>query len=174
MNAWDFAGQDLPDGGGQAVWTCARADSWRGPGDVRVGLRTSRDGPAEPVRTVAGARSTGACSRFGQHVVAATGRRSPKGRCFVLAAGSRAVTSLRLTGDVFATQDGRTPARPAPGQPHVTVRAWLATGHDLDGLDQPGPRPAPVAGPRVGGAVGAPPPTQPGRGDMIVDWGGAG
>ncbi|MFF4896001.1 hypothetical protein [Streptomyces sp. NPDC001068] len=138
VNAWDFAEQDLPDGGGQAVWTCARADSWRGPGDVTVGLRTSRDGQAEPVRTAGRARSTAACSRFGQHVVAATGWRSPKGNWFVLAAGSRAVTELRVTGDVSGARDGRTLALPAPGRPHVAVRARLASGQDLAGLDQPG------------------------------------
>ncbi|MER6464258.1 hypothetical protein ABT278_27860 [Streptomyces sp. NPDC001228] len=138
VNAWDFAEQDLPDGGGQAVWTCARADSWRGPGDVTVGLRTSRDAPAEQMRTVARARSTAACSRFGQHVVAAAGWRSPRGHWFVLAAGSRAVTALRLTGDVTAARDGRTLALPAPERPHVTVRARLATGQDLDGLNRPG------------------------------------
>ncbi|MEW1776720.1 hypothetical protein [Streptomyces sp. NPDC086777] len=138
VNAWDFAEQELPDGGGRAVWTCARADSWSGPGDVTVGLRTSRDTPAEPVRTVARARSTAACSRFGRHVVAATGWRSPRGHWFVLAAGSRAVTALRVTGDVSAARGGRTLALPAPERPHVAVRAQLATGEILDGLKQHG------------------------------------
>ncbi|MDH6220870.1 hypothetical protein [Streptomyces pseudovenezuelae] len=134
VNAWDFAEQELPEGGGHAVWTCARADSWRGPGDVTVTLRTSRDAQAAPARTVAGATSTAACSRFGQHVVAATGWRSPRGHWFVVAAGSRAVTRLSVTGAVSATKEGRTLALPAPGKPRVGVRARLATGGSLDAV----------------------------------------
>ncbi|MGW1208575.1 hypothetical protein ACWD5F_02945 [Streptomyces sp. NPDC002499] len=134
VNAWDFAEQELPDGGGHAVWTCARADSWRGPGDVTVTLRTSRDAQTAPARTVAEARSTAACSRFGQHVVAATGWQSPRGHWFVLAAGSRAVTGLSVTGAVSATKTGRTLALPAPGKPRVDVRARLATGESLDAV----------------------------------------
>ncbi len=85
VNNWDFAEQDLPDGGGHAVWTCARADTWRGSGDVTVSFRTSRYAPAEPGRTIARARATAACSRFGQHIVAASGWRSPKGHWYALA-----------------------------------------------------------------------------------------
>ncbi|MFJ6084727.1 hypothetical protein ACIQI8_25320 [Streptomyces sp. NPDC092369] len=134
VNVWDFAEQELPDGGGHAVWTCARADSWRGPGDVTVTLRTSRDSLTAPARRVAGARSTAACSRFGQHVVAATGWRSPRGHWFVVAAGSRAVTGLTVTGAVSASKEGRTLALPAPGKPRVDVRARLATGESLDAV----------------------------------------
>lgn len=103
---------------------------------MTVTLRTSRDAQAAPARTVAGARSTAACSRFGQHVVAATGWRSPRGHWFVVAAGSRAVTELSVTGAVSATKDGRTLALPAPGKPRVEVRARLATGGSLDAVGE--------------------------------------
>ncbi|WP_327722065.1 hypothetical protein OG381_46740 [Streptomyces sp. NBC_00490] len=75
VNAWDFAEQDLPEGGSRAVWTCMRESSWRGPGYVRVTLRVAADGAkARPVSRV---RSTALCSRFGQHIVAGTVWHSP-------------------------------------------------------------------------------------------------
>jgi len=68
--------------------------------------RTSPDGRP--------ARATAACSRFGQHVVAASGRRSPNGHWYAPSAGSRAVTSPSVSGDVTATKQSRTLAVPAP------------------------------------------------------------
>ncbi|MBK6018032.1 hypothetical protein JHN45_44015, partial [Streptomyces sp. MBT53] len=138
VNNWDFAEQDLPDGGGHAVWTCARADTWRGPGDVTVSFRASGSAPAAPSRTVARAHATAACSRFGQHVVAASGWRSPNGHWYALAAGSRAVTSLSVSGDITTTKRSRTLAVPAPRDPHITVRARLADGEGLDAVGTPG------------------------------------
>ncbi|OIJ64339.1 hypothetical protein [Streptomyces mangrovisoli] len=137
VNAWDFAAQSLPDGGGHAVWTCARADTWRGPGDVTVSYRVGGSASGAPARTVARARATAACSRFGQHVVAGTGWRSPHGRWYVLAAGSRAVTRLSVTGTVAATTDARTLAVPAPRAPRVHVTARLVTGERLNAVGTP-------------------------------------
>ncbi|MFK4108102.1 hypothetical protein [Streptomyces sp. NPDC002176] len=127
VNAWDFAEQDLPDGGGHAVWTCARADTWRGPGDITVFLRR----PGEKAQVVTRVRSTAACSRFGQHVVVRTHWKSPRGHWYVLAAGSRAVTSLTLTGEVTATRSGHTVAVRAPKDASTEVRARLASGENL-------------------------------------------
>ncbi|MFF4780407.1 hypothetical protein ACFY3E_03845 [Streptomyces griseorubiginosus] len=134
VHAWDFAEQDLPDGGGHAVWTCARTSTWRGPGDVTVTLRSAADGPGAPARTVGWERSTAVCGRFGRYVAAATGWRSPKNKWYVLAAGSRAVTALTIGGSVSAREPGRTLAVPAPPHPRVTVRATLSTGADLPGV----------------------------------------
>ncbi|WP_141208477.1 hypothetical protein [Streptomyces griseorubiginosus] len=147
IHAWDFAEQDLPDGGGHAVWTCARTSTWRGPGDVTVTLRSSADGPGAPARTLSGERSTALCGRFGRHVAAATGWRSPKNKWYVLAAGSRAVTALTIGGSVSAREPGRTVAVPAPPHPRVTVRATLSTGADLPGVAPSAP------GPSSGGAA---------------------
>lgn len=127
VNAWDFAEQDLPDGGGHVVWTCARADTWQGPGNITVSLR----GPGGNAQVVTRVRSTAACSRFGQHVVARTHWKSPRGHWYVLAAGSRAVTSLTLTGDVRAARSGHTLAVRAPADASTEVRAELATGERL-------------------------------------------
>ncbi|MFD8671934.1 hypothetical protein ACFV1A_02500 [Streptomyces seoulensis] len=127
VNAWDFAEQDLPDGGGHAVWTCARADTWQGPGNITVSLRR----PGEDAQVVTRVRSTAVCSRFGRHVVARTHWKSPRGHWYVLAAGSRHITSLALTGDVRATRDGHTLAVRAPKDASTQVRARLTSGETL-------------------------------------------
>ncbi|WP_329017258.1 hypothetical protein [Streptomyces sp. NBC_01601] len=127
VNTWDFAEQDLPDGGGHAVWTCERADTWRGPGNITVLLRR----PGGKAQVVTRVRATAACSRFGQHVVARTHWKSPRGHWYVLAAGSRAVTSLSLTGDVTAARSGHTLAVGAPEDARTRVRARLTSGEKL-------------------------------------------
>ncbi|WP_455711652.1 hypothetical protein [Streptomyces griseoluteus] len=127
VNAWDFAEQDLPDGGGHAVWTCVRADTWQGPGDITVSLRE----PGGKAQVVTRVRSTAACSRFGRHVVARTHWKSPRGHWYVLAAGSRAVTSLTLAGEVRATRSGHTLAVRAPEDASTEVGAALASGERL-------------------------------------------
>ncbi|MES4893171.1 hypothetical protein [Streptomyces sp. NPDC096012] len=140
VNAWDFAEQELPDGAGHAVWTCSRADTWSGPGDVTVTLRMAGAPAGEQARLVSRLRATGACGRFGQHIVVRTRWRSPKGSWFVLAAGSRAVTRLAVTGDVTATATGSTLAVRAGQRARTSVRARLAAGMqpiDLSGVSHP-------------------------------------
>jgi hypothetical protein len=136
VNAWDFAEQELPDGAGHGVWTCSRADTWSGPGDVRVTLRVAGAPPGEQARLVSRLRATGACGRFGQRVVVGTHWRSPKGSWFVLAAGSRAVTRLAVTGDVTATATGSTLAVRAGQRARTSVRAGLAA--DMQPIDLSG------------------------------------
>ncbi|MEW2267336.1 hypothetical protein ACGF5T_17720 [Streptomyces sp. NPDC047853] len=131
VNLWDFAEQRLPRGGGRVVWSCSRAVTWRGDGDVSVHLRTSGPMAARPV---AREDDTAACSRFGQHVVAGTRWRSPGGDWYVLAAGSRAVTSLGVSGDVRAEADGRTLARRAARDAEFEVTGRLRTGEALPAL----------------------------------------
>ncbi|MFE5258685.1 hypothetical protein [Streptomyces coelicoflavus] len=128
VNLWDFADQRLPQGGGEAVWSCARAITWRGSSEVSVRLRT--DG-TDPARVVARSGDTAACSRFGQHVVAGARWLSPKGDWYRLAAGSRAVTSLAVTGGVTARSDGRTLAVRASKDAQAEVTGHLATGDDV-------------------------------------------
>ncbi|MFJ5778962.1 hypothetical protein [Streptomyces sp. NPDC093094] len=86
------------------------------------------------MRVVGRETATAACSRFGQHVAAVTSWRSSAGRSYVLAAGSRAVTGLVVTGDVSASRPGRTPAVRAPGDAAARVTARLATGGPLAGI----------------------------------------
>ncbi|MEU5951678.1 hypothetical protein [Streptomyces sp. NPDC047525] len=139
VNQWDFAEQDLPEQGGRAVWSCTRASTWRGPGDVLVQFRTSTASATAPAKVVGQARSTAACSRFGQHIVASTPWTAGSGRHYLLAAGSREVTGIEVTGEVEETERGRTLAVKAPKDPGVSVRARLTDGETLDEV---GSRPA--------------------------------
>ncbi|QEU95926.1 hypothetical protein [Streptomyces kanamyceticus] len=138
VNAWDFAQQELPENGGRAVWTCARATTWRGPGSVQVQLRTPGGPPSAPARVVAHQGSTAACGRFGQHVVAAAHWKSGAGHWYTLAAGSRAVTDVTLSGTVKDKHAGRTLAVRAPHDARLRVGARLDNGETLVGLGEQG------------------------------------
>ncbi|MGW6850946.1 hypothetical protein ACWGCK_19605 [Streptomyces virginiae] len=132
VNVWDFADSDLPDGAGRAVWSCTRASGWAGPGDVLVQLRP----PSGPPQEVARARSTAACGRFGQHLLAGTRWRSPAGHWYLLAAGSREVTAITASGTVRAETGGRSLVAPvgATDAP-VSLTARLASGARITALD---------------------------------------
>ncbi|ATL26026.1 hypothetical protein [Streptomyces formicae] len=138
VNAWDFAQQELPENGGRAVWTCARASTWRGPGSVQVQLRTPGGPASAPARVVAHEGSTAACGRFGQHVVAAAHWKSGAGHWYALAAGSRAVTDVTLSGQVQEKRAGRTLAVRAPRDARLRVGARLDNGETLVGLGEQG------------------------------------
>ncbi|MGW6710080.1 hypothetical protein ACWGDE_35040 [Streptomyces sp. NPDC054956] len=133
VNIWDFADSELPDGAGRAVWSCTRASGWAGPGDVLVQLRPS----AGPPQDVARARSTAACGRFGQHLLAGTRWRSPAGRWYLLAAGSREVAAITVDGPVRAETAGRDLAVPVPGPqgPSPVLTARLASGARITAVD---------------------------------------
>ncbi|MEW2393519.1 hypothetical protein AB0933_34675 [Streptomyces venezuelae] len=131
VNQWDYADQKLPEDGGRAVWSCTRASTWRGPGSVLLQFRTSTESATAPAKVVGRARTTAACSRFGQHVVAGTRWTAGSGHRYVLAAGSRDVTRITVTGDVDTERRGRTLAVRAPEDARVTVRARLADGEEL-------------------------------------------
>ncbi|MEC4573898.1 hypothetical protein [Streptomyces virginiae] len=135
VNVWDFAAVQLPDGAGRAVWSCTRASGWAGPGDVTVRLRLETGTPQD----VARARSTAACGRFGQHLLAGFRWRSPAGRWYLLAAGSRQVTGITATGAVRAGAADRTLAAPWPGPAGpVSLMGTLAGGGTVTALDGAG------------------------------------
>ncbi|MFJ5262584.1 hypothetical protein ACIQAC_19165 [Streptomyces sp. NPDC088387] len=129
VNLWDFATQDLPQNAGQAVWSCARATTWQGPGEVLVQFRPP--GARTPDIVVDRARPTAACSRFGQHVVASTHWKAPSGATYLLAAGSREVTGIEMSGAVEGSAEGRTMAKEAPQEAEPRVRARLSDGSEL-------------------------------------------
>ncbi|MET7531563.1 hypothetical protein [Streptomyces goshikiensis] len=132
VNIWEFASSELPDGGGRAVWSCTRASSWAGPGDVLVRLSPA----AGPPQDVARAPDTAACGRFGQHLLAGTRWRSPAGRWYLLAAGSREITGITASGAVRAEARGRTLAAPAgPEAAAVELTGRLASGGRVTALD---------------------------------------
>ncbi|MFK4066784.1 hypothetical protein [Streptomyces sp. NPDC029674] len=137
VNQWDFAAQELPEDGGRAVWSCTRASTWRGPGSVLLRFRTSADASESSKSSTAQAKVVGragptaACSRFGRHVVASARWTAASGHRYLLAAGSRDVTRISVTGEVDAEKRGRFLAVRAPEDARVTVRARLADGEEL-------------------------------------------
>ncbi|MFG3103947.1 hypothetical protein ACGFZL_25975 [Streptomyces sp. NPDC048182] len=138
VNLWDFAEQDLPRSGGHAVWSCSRAVTWQGPGDAAVALRATAGAErTRQSRVVALARSTALCGHFGQDVVAAARWRAPDGGRYLLAAGSREVAGLTVSGDVTARTDQHTLAVRAPADTSVRVAGRLADGGTLDALGGP-------------------------------------
>ncbi|AWZ07665.1 MULTISPECIES: hypothetical protein [unclassified Streptomyces] len=133
VNIWEFAGTELPDGAGRAVWSCTRASGWAGPGDVLVQLRP----PAGPPQDVARSRGTAACGRFGQHLLAGTRWRSPAGRWYVLAAGSREVAAITADGAARGEAAGRALALPVAGPQGgaVVLTGRLASGVKITAID---------------------------------------
>ncbi|MFJ9945248.1 hypothetical protein [Streptomyces erythrochromogenes] len=135
VNVWDFAAAQLPDGAGRAVWSCTRASGWAGPGDVTIRLSLETGTPQDVVR----ARSTAACGRFGQHLLAGFRWRSPAGRWYLLAAGSRQVAGIAATGAVRAGAPARTLAAPWTGpEGPVSLTGTLAGGGTVTALDGAG------------------------------------
>ncbi|MFF3524195.1 hypothetical protein ACFYYQ_26220 [Streptomyces albidoflavus] len=133
VNTWDFAEQTLPEEAGRAVWGCTRVSTWQGPGHVLVHLRPEAGRAAAPVRLVGETGPTAACSRFGQHLVASTAWRAPSGRWYSLAAGSREVRALTVSG--HEREQGRTAAVRTDGEPDPRVTGHLSGGDELTELE---------------------------------------
>ncbi len=127
VDVWDFAGHPLPERAGRAVWSCVRADTWHGPGEVTVRFTA----PGAAPREVARERATAACSRFGPQVLASADWRARSGHTYLLAAGSRAVAGIEVAGAVRASQKGRVLAVRAPAGVRAQVSARLAGGGTL-------------------------------------------
>jgi hypothetical protein len=126
-NNWIFAEQPLP-GGGQGNWVCTRSDTWEGGGWAGAQLLT----PGSPGIQAGKAVNTAACSRFDQNVLASAYWKSPAGRWYLLAAGSRHTMQLNLTAPAVQSVPGQHLAVPAkgPGAP-VKLRATLDNGTAL-------------------------------------------
>ena len=96
--AWEFARQELP-GGGTGRWVCLRYGTLDGGGLARAILVASTEDGTETV--TAGERSGGwECSNLDRQVAAGTWWKAPGGRWHYLAAASREVDRLRVSGPV--------------------------------------------------------------------------
>ncbi|MET9359500.1 hypothetical protein ABZX93_01115 [Streptomyces sp. NPDC006632] len=131
VNNWVFAQQQLPEGAGTAAWLCSRADTWNGPGRAVVRFQPPTTPAREPGTLIADARDTSYCSRFNQHILADTRWSSPSGAPYLLAAGSRAVTRISVTGQVRADVTGTTLAVKAAPDRSARLSASLSTGRTL-------------------------------------------
>ncbi|WP_033820564.1 hypothetical protein, partial [Kitasatospora sp. MBT63] len=130
LNAWAFARQDLPQQAGTATWVCLRTDRWTGTGSAATELLLPAGRLDEPARRTAVAEGRG-CSRFDQNTVGRAWWRSADGSDYLLAAGSRRVSRISVSGPEGSLEvpvpDGTLAVRRAPGQP-VTVVATLDDG----------------------------------------------
>ncbi|WP_374223745.1 hypothetical protein [Streptomyces sp. ISL-11] len=134
VNAWPFATQPLP-GGGSGEWTCARAETWRGPGSRVLTLFQGPGGrPGAPSASVTRAEDTPACGARDPHVLAGALWKSPAGAWYALAAGSPDVRSVEATGGVRGTAPGQVLALPAKPGVRTELSARLADGKKLTPL----------------------------------------
>ncbi|MCL7376883.1 hypothetical protein [Streptomyces sp. 35G-GA-8] len=131
VNNWAFAEQSLPESAGRSTWVCTRADTWRGPGRILVQFQRPAPVPTTPGTVVAEAENTASCGRFGPHILAGTRWRSPSGKWFLLAAGSRDITRIEATGSVRAKTSATTLAVRAPREGSVRLSARLTGGGSL-------------------------------------------
>lgn len=135
VNSWMFATQSLPGGVRSATWTCTRGETWRG-GGARVLTGFRRSGGERDEQAVFTGRATGtaACGPRRPHVVSGALWKSDGGHWYVLAAGSRDVASLRLTGKSggpSGSSPGRRLAMPAKKGAKAKLTARLDNGEKL-------------------------------------------
>ncbi|MFE9168274.1 hypothetical protein ACFYNZ_01905 [Streptomyces kebangsaanensis] len=103
VNAWQYAGQPLPDDSGTAEWVCTRAETWRGTGP-RV-LAQFRTPGGKYGTAVARAEDVSACGARDPHVLAGVLWKSEAGTWYLLAAGTEDTASISVTGGVRATSE---------------------------------------------------------------------
>ncbi|WP_431773367.1 hypothetical protein [Streptomyces cucumeris] len=135
VNTWRFAAQSLPEAGGRAAWLCTRAETWRGRGSRVLaqfqpwGVRRGAEGAV-----AASADDSPACGPREPRVLAGVLWKSQSGRWYLLAAGSRQVTSIAASGGVRGRAWGRELTLPATAGAHADLKARLADGDRLDSL----------------------------------------
>ncbi len=134
VDDWEYARTPLPEGAGEASWTCDRADTWRGPGIALVQFVPPAAKAGAP-GTLAGQQAGGnACSRFDRHVMAGVMWKSPAAHWYLLAAASRDTASITATNGVHATASGPFLAAPAPRGTRATLTGRLTSGAALTPL----------------------------------------
>ena len=135
VNAWRFAEQRLPEGGGLARWVCVRADTWRGAGSqVLVRFQTPEERPGAAGAVAARAADSPACGQREARVLGGVLWKSPSGAWYLLAAGSEDVVSITATGGVTYSAAGRTLAVPVAEGTRAELSAGLVDGGRLAAL----------------------------------------
>ncbi|WP_406727897.1 hypothetical protein WJ438_29380 [Streptomyces sp. GD-15H] len=133
VNAWAFAEQPLPDGGGgSADWACTRAETWRGGGARVLAQFHTPGGPFGTV--VAKAEDVPQCGAREPRVLAGVLWKSPAGAWYLLAAGSRDTTSVTATGGVEGTVRGNLLTVEAEQGAQADLEGTLEDGGSITGL----------------------------------------
>ncbi|MGW7379440.1 hypothetical protein [Streptomyces sp. NPDC054794] len=132
VNAWQYADQPLPDGSGTGEWVCTRAETWRGDGTVALAQFHT---PGGRYGAVAAKGTDGrACGPRDPHVLAGVLWKSEDGSWYLLAAGGRGTESIRSTGGVTESAEGRMLAAPAKQGARAELTGTLDDGSELHGL----------------------------------------
>ncbi|MFJ4836937.1 hypothetical protein [Streptomyces sp. NPDC088746] len=138
VNSWRYAKQRLPEGGGDALWFCTRADTWRGTGSrVLAQFQAPPElsgGAGAPAAVAARAADSPDCGIRRPRVLAGVLWRSDGGRWYVLAAGSRQFAALTATGGVRGMTHGRLLALPAREGDRPRLDGVLADGSRVGSL----------------------------------------
>lgn len=133
VNAWTYAKQPLPEGGGTAAWLCTRAETWQGAAD-RVQAQFLAPG-APLAAQAARAEGTPACGPREPRVLAGVLWQSRAGQWYVLAAGSAQFASLTATGGgVSGSANGNRLAVKAPAGAQVDLSGKLTDGSKAGSL----------------------------------------
>ncbi|MFF3651363.1 hypothetical protein ACFYXV_22350 [Streptomyces sp. NPDC002181] len=127
VNAWTYAKQPLPEGGGTATWLCTRAETWTGTED-RVQAQFLAPG-APLAAQAAKAEGSPACGAREPRVLAGVLWKSKAGQWYVLAAGSAQFASLSVSGGgVSGSANGNRLAVKAPAGAQVELAGKLTDG----------------------------------------------
>ncbi|QEU80875.1 hypothetical protein OG479_11215 [Streptomyces subrutilus] len=133
VNAWTYAKQPLPEGGGTAAWLCTRAETWQGAAD-RVQAQFLAPG-ASAAAQAARAEGTPACGSREPRVLAGVLWKSRAGQWYVVAAGSAQFASVSASGGgVSGTANGNRLAVKAPAGAQVDLSGRLTDGSKAGSL----------------------------------------
>lgn len=138
VNSWPYARQRLPEGEGDALWFCTRADTWRGSGSrVLAQFQAPPElsgGAGAPGAVAARAEDSPDCGIRRPRVLAGVLWKSDGGRWYVLAAGSRQFASVTATGGAKGRVDGRLLALPTREGDRPRLDGLLADGSRVGSL----------------------------------------
>ncbi|WP_346776997.1 hypothetical protein [Streptomyces sp. HNM0575] len=137
VNSWKFATQSLPGTAGSAYWTCTRGETWRGRG-ARIFTAFRRPGtePDEQAPVTSRAVDTPACGPREPYALSGALWKSDTGDRYLLAAGSRKVTGISVTGqgksrNMSGTWPGRKLMLSAKKGAKAKLTARLSNGETL-------------------------------------------
>ncbi|MEU3844233.1 hypothetical protein AB0E88_29940 [Streptomyces sp. NPDC028635] len=132
VNAWQYAEQKLPGGGGTADWVCTRAETWRG-GGARVLAQFHTPGGTYGA-VAAKAEDVPACGPRDPQVLAGVLWKSQGGTWYLLAAGGKDTASIRTTGGLRTSADGHLLAARAKQGLQAELKGTLDDGREIGGL----------------------------------------
>ncbi|WSJ88541.1 hypothetical protein OG430_34620 [Streptomyces sp. NBC_01304] len=132
VNSWAYANQRLPEANGTATWVCTRAETWQGSGS-RVLAQFQAPGKATGA-IAAKAQDSPACGVRDPRVVAGVLWKSRGGNWYVVAAGSRQITSLATSGGVQGKATGNLLAVRAKKGARAELTGRLGDGARVDAL----------------------------------------